>query len=236
MNILVIVAHPDDEVLGMGGTILNHANQGDKVTVAYLATGITSRRGSNYQNVSSYTTNKKEKTSMNVQIKKLRNDAKKVCKFLKVKKSIFFDYPDNEMDTIPLLEIIKTIEKLILENKPERIYTSHHGDLNIDHKIMFEATLAACKPTELPVKEIICFELLSSTEWSFSYKFKPNYFINIKNELDEKIKAMQMYKNEIRKYPHPRSAESIKNSAYKWGAASGCYSAEAFEIIRKIEK
>ena len=211
MNILVVVAHPDDEVLGMGGTILKHANQGDKVTVAYLATGITSRRSSNYQNISSYTTNKKEETSMSRQIKKLRNDAKKVCKFLKVK-------------------------KLILENKPERIYTSHHGDLNIDHKIMFEATLAACKPTELPVKEIICFELLSSTEWSFSYKFKPNYFINIKNELDEKIKAMQMYKNEIRKYPHPRSSESIKNSAYRWGAASGCYSAEAFEIIRKIEK
>ena len=112
MNILVIIAHPDDEVLGMGGTILKHAKNGDKVTVAYMTTGITSRRGSNYQSISSYQTNKKQKSIMKNQIEELRKDAKKSCKLLKVKKTIFFDFPDNELDTIPLLKIIKSIENI----------------------------------------------------------------------------------------------------------------------------
>jgi len=236
MNILIIVAHPDDEVLGMGGTIMKHSLQGDAVTVAFMTTGITSRRSSNYRNVSSYEFNKKQELSMKNQIAELQQDAKKACKFLKVKKTNFFNFPDNEMDAVPLLKIVKTIEKLVKENKPERIYTSHYGDLNVDHRIVFQATLTACRPSVLPVKEILCFELLSSTEWAFSYEFKPNYFINIKNELDKKIKAIQIYKNELRKFPHPRSIENIKNSAHRWGAVSGFYAAEAFEMIRKFEK
>ena len=236
MNILVIIAHPDDEVLGMGGTILKHAKNADKVTVAYMTTGITSRRSSNYQSISSYQTNKKQKSIMKNQIEELRKDAEKSCKLLKVKKTIFFDFPDNELDTVPLLKIIKSIENVIKEIKPDRIYTSHYGDLNIDHRIVFEATLTACRPIKFPVKEIMCFEILSSTDWAFSYEFKPNYFINIKNELDYKIKAMQIYKNEIRKFPHPRSIENIKNSAHKWGTVSGLKSAEAFQLIRKFEK
>ena len=236
MNVLVIVAHPDDEVLGMGGTILKHAIQGDTITVVYMATGITSRRGSKYQNVSSYKINKKLELDMKNQIEELRKDAENACDLLKVKKKIFFDFPDNEMDTVPLLKIVKTIEKLVKEIKPNRIYTSHYADLNIDHRIVFEATLTACGPIGLPVKEIICFEILSSTESAFPYEFKPNYFTNIKGELDKKIKAMKAYKNEIREFPHPRSVENIKNSARKWGTVSGFYAAEAFEVIRKIVK
>lgn len=236
MNILVIIAHPDDEVLGMGGTILKHAKNGDRVTVAYLTTGITSRRSINYKTNPKYEPTKKQEANMQKQINELRSDAKKVCKFLKVKKTMFFDYPDNELDTISLLKIIKTVEKLVKETKPERIYTSHFGDLNIDHRIVYESVLTAVRPTELTVKEILCFELLSSTEWSFSYEFKPNYFIDIKNELENKIKAMKLYKNEIRKYPHPRSVESIKHTACKWGTVSGFFAAEAFQLIRKFEK
>ena len=236
MNILVIIAHPDDEVLGMGGTILKHAKNGDRVTVAYLTTGITSRRSVNYKTNPKYEPTKKQEANMRKQISELRSDAKKVCKFLKVKKTMFFDYPDNELDTISLLKIIKTVEKLVKETKPERIYTSHFGDLNIDHRIVYESVLTAVRPTELTVKEILCFELLSSTEWSFSYEFKPNYFIDIKNELENKIKAMKLYKNEIRKYPHPRSVESIKHTACKWGTVSGFFAAEAFQLIRKFEK
>ena len=236
MNILVVVAHPDDEVLGMGGTILKHAIQGDTITVAYMTTGITSRRSSKYQNVSSYEINKKLELDMKKQIEELRKDAKKACNLLKVKKFFFFDFPDNEMDTVPLLKIVKTIEKLVKEIKPERIYTSHYGDLNIDHRIVFEATLTACRPVRLSVKEIMCFEILSSTEWAFPYRFNPNHFININGELDKKIKAMQAYKNEIRKFPHPRSVENIKNSAHRWGTVSGFHAAEAFEVIRKLVK
>ena len=236
MNVLIIVAHPDDEVLGMGGTILKHTSRGDLVTIVYMTTGITSRRSLNYRNLPTYKLTKKNELVVKKQIVGLRKDAEKACKLLKVKENIFLDFPDNEMDTVPLLKIIKTIEKLVKENKPDRIYTSHYGDLNIDHRIVCEATLTACRSFALPVKEIMCFEILSSTESAFPYQFKPNHFINIKDQLDKKIKAMQAYKNEIRDFPHPRSVENIKNSAHKWGIISGFHTAEAFELIRKFEK
>lgn len=236
MKILIIVAHPDDEILGMGGTILNHTKKGDDVTIVYLTTGIASRRSSNYNNSPSYKLSKNESIKIKKQILELQNDAKNSSKILGVKKTIFFDYPDNELDTVPLLKIIKTIEEIVSSIMPDRIYTSHFADLNVDHRTVFEAILTACRPTGLPVKEIICFEILSSTEWTFSYDFKPNYFINIEKELASKIKAMKIYKNEIRKFPHPRSIENIKISAKRWGTVCGFNAAEAFQIIRKFEK
>ena len=159
MNVLVIVAHPDDEVLGMGGTILKHAIQGDTITVAYMTTGITSRRSSKYQNVSSYEINKKLELDMKKQIEELRKDAKKACNLLKVKKFFFFDFPDNEMDTVPLLKIVKTIEKLVKEIKPERIYTSHYGDLNIDHQIVHSAVMTASRPQPGHIVKRILYQL-----------------------------------------------------------------------------
>ena len=235
MKILIIVAHPDDEILGMGGTILKHTKNGDDVTIAYLTTGITSRRSSNYNNSPSYKLSKNESIKIKKQILELQNDAKNSAKILGVKKTIFFDYPDNELDTVPLLKIIKTVEEVVSGIMPDRIYTSHFADLNVDHRTVFEAILTACRPTGFPVKEIICFEILSSTEWTFSYDFKPNYFINIENELASKIKAMKIYKNEVRKFPHPRSIENIKISAKRWGAVCGFNAAEAFQVIRKFE-
>jgi len=236
MKILIIVAHPDDEVLGMGGTILKHAKNGDDVTVAYMTTGITSRRGSDYNNTSSYELSKSEISKMKKQRVELQNDAKKSSKILGVKKTVFFDFPDNELDTIPLLKIIKTIEKLISKEKPDRIYTSHYKDLNVDHRTVYEATLTACRPFSFNVKEIICFEIFSSTEWSFSYDFKANFFVDIEKELPTKIKAMKVYKNEIRNFPHPRSLQNLKISSQRWGTVCGFKSAEPFEIIRKFER
>ena len=236
MNVLVIVAHPDDEVLGMGGTILKHFTQGDIVTIAYLATGIAARRSTNFQNTTNYKITKNDKLKMKNQIIKLRKDARKARNILKVRKNIFFDFPDNEMDTVPSLEINKIVEKLVKENKPYRIYTSHYGDLNVDHRVVSEAVLSTCDALSLNVKEIMCFEILSSTESAFPYKFEPNYFINIKKELKQKMKAMQSYKNEIREFPHPRSIQNIENNARKWGTVSGFYAAEAFQIIKKLEK
>ena len=235
MKILIIVAHPDDEVLGMGGTILKHSKNGDKIKVAYLTTGITSRRSLNYSNTSSYELSKSEILKMKKQIIDLQSDAKKALKILRAEKPIFFDFPDNEMDSIPLLKIIKKVEKLISKEKPDIVYTSHFKDLNVDHRIVFEAVITACRPFAFSVKEILCFETLSSTEWTFSYDFQPNYFVNIEKELDSKIKAMKVYKNELRKFPHPRSLENIKISAQRWGTVSGFKAAEAFQIIRKFE-
>ena len=218
MKVLIVIAHPDDEILGMGGTILKHAKNGDDVVTAYLTTGITSRRSLNYKNSSSYNFSNENSNNTKKQIIDLQSDAKKALKILRAKKSIFFDFPDNEMDSVPLLKIIKKVEKLISKEKPDIVYTSHFKDLNVDHRTVFDAVLTACRP------------------FSFSYDFQPNYFVNIEKELDSKIKAMKIYKNELRKFPHPRSLENIKISAQRWGTVSGFKAAEAFQIIRKFEK
>ncbi len=218
MKILIIAAHPDDEVLGVGGTILKHSVKGDEVEAIILATGITSRSGE-----------PKDK------IEKLRADSKKACKLLKMKKVTHYDFPDNKMDSVSLLDIVKVIEDKIEKFKPEKIYTHHYGDLNIDHRITYQATLTACRPINTSVNEIICFEIPSSTEWNYPQNFNPNYFVNITKQLNIKIKAMKTYKSEIKKFPHPRSSKYLRILAEKWGAVSGNNAAEAFEIIRKIE-
>jgi len=236
MNILVIVAHPDDEVLGMGGTILKQSQKGDKIKVVYLATGITSRRSLNYQNKSTYESGRSLSKKFEKEIENLRKDARKACKILRVKDESFYDFPDNELDSIPLLKIVKVIEAEIKKTKPRRIYTHHHNDLNIDHRVVFNATLTAARPYGTKIEEIICFEVPSSTEWNYPNKFNPNFFVNIKAQLEKKIMAMEMYKHEIQSFPHPRSSKNLRIIAGKWGSTSGTHAAEAFEIIRKIEK
>tara|TARA_B100001540_G_scaffold295173_1_gene295737 strand:+ start:2197 stop:2886 length:690 start_codon:yes stop_codon:yes gene_type:complete len=228
LNVLVVAAHPDDEILGMGGTILKHASRNDNVTIVYLATGITARK-------SSSKIKSTEDKKLQKDILELRQDALKAAKILKVKNVKFYDFPDNQMDSITLLKVVKAIEKEIKLVKPQRVYTNHYGDLNIDHKIVSNATITACRPLNGPVKEIFSFEVLSSTEWSIPYSFKPNYFVNIKKQLPKKIKAMEKFKGEIRDFPHPRSSKNMNYVAGRWGSVSGFEAAEAFEIIRKIE-
>ena len=233
MNVLIIAAHPDDEILGMGGTIAKHTSQHDNVTIIYMATGITARREPADYEIKSIPKKIQEKWQQ--EIEKLQQDARKSAKLLKVKTVKFFDFPDNEMDGIHLLKVVKVIEKEIKIAKPDRIYTNHYSDLNVDHKVVYNATLTACRPSGYPVKEILSFEVLSSTEWSYPYNFNPNYFINIEKYIEKKINAMELFVNEIRKFPHPRSSKNIKYVAGRWGSVSGFKAAEAFEIIRKIE-
>lgn len=234
MNILVIAAHPDDDILGMGGTMLMHSNKGDKIRTVYLATGIAARR-TVIETENQSKDSKKENEKINTSIKKLRVDAKQALKILKISDVMFYDFPDNEMDSSSLLKIVKTIEKEIKIHKPSRIYTNHYGDLNVDHRTVFNATLTACRPTNKLIKELICFEVPSSTEWNYPPQFRPNYFVNIQTQLSKKIIAMKMYKSELRKFPHPRSVEYLTSLARKWGATCGMNAAEAFEIVRKIE-
>ena len=234
MNVLIIAAHPDDEILGMGGTIAKHTSQHDNVTIIYMATGITARKEPAEYEIKSIPKKIQEKWQQ--EIEKLQQDARKSAKLLKVKTVKFFDFPDNEMDGIHLLKVVKVIEKEIKIAKPDRIYTNHYGDLNVDHKVVSNAVLTACRPSSFLVKEILCFEVLSSTEWSYPYNFSPNYFSNIENHVTKKVNAMKLFKSEIREFPHPRSSENIRNVAARWGSVCGFKAAEAFEMIRKIEK
>ena len=218
---LIIVAHPDDEVLGCGGTIAKFSPNSDIYTLI-LGEGITSRD----------ILQKKEK------LEQLRNDAENANEILGVKEVFFEGFPDNKFDTVALLDIIKTIERYIQEINPEVVYTQHYGDLNIDHRITFDAVLTACRPVENnPVKKILSFEVPSSTEWNIqmaSTSFNPNVFENITRTIDKKVEAMSVYKTEVRSPPHPRAIKKIKAFAEARGGAAGMDYAEAFMLIREL--
>lgn len=224
-KILVVAAHPDDEVLGSGGTIARMANEGNDVFVGILGEGITSRY-------------KKRGEADTESIKELQKQSRQVAKLLGVQNLYMFSLPDNRFDTIPFLDIVKIIEELIENLKPAVIYTHYAGDLNIDHAITHRAVLTSARPIKgHPVKEIYAFEILSSTEWAFGqYKgvFNPNVFINISETINLKLKGMEIYRSEACHFPHPRSRKSIKATATRWGSVVGTDVVEAFELIRHV--
>jgi N-acetylglucosamine malate deacetylase 1 len=218
-KILVIVAHPDDEVLGCGGTIARHSDNGDKVHVICMTNGVGSRN------------------STSKEIKDRKSAALDASKKLGVNSTIFLDFPDNKMDSVPLLDIIQSIESVTKGIDPKIIYTHHYGDLNVDHQITHKAVMTAFRPTPLSsVKEIYTFEVMSSTDWNFSEKntFNPNYFIEITNYIDVKISALDSYKMELRDIPHSRSISHIDALAKFRGNTVGVDMAEAFMVLRKL--
>jgi LmbE family N-acetylglucosaminyl deacetylase len=236
MKVLVIVAHPDDEVLGMGGTLRKLSVKNHDIKVVFLATGIAARRSDKFRNETKYEINKTLIKKMEEQIKKLRLDAKRALKILGIKNIEFFDFPDNEMDMVSNLEITKTIENIIKKFKPDVIYTHTKNDINVDHRAIFNATITATRPsTRVNVKKVICFEVPSSSEWNFGDTFSPNIFVDIKRELSYKKKAIRAYKTELKKFPHPRSVNSLDIIAKRWGTVSGFEASEAFELIRELD-
>ncbi len=222
MNILVIAAHPDDEILGVGGTIYNHVKRGDSVYVCVLTDGASSQ----YPNERAM-----------IDIKKM--EATKVGNILGIKEYIFIDLPDMKLDTVPIVEINKYIEECVRKIKPEIVYTHHHGDINRDHRIAYEATLVATRPlNSFTVKKVFSYEIPSSHELFGPFPgnyFLPNVFVNIKDSIEKKIEAMKEYQSEIRDWPHPRSIEAIKSVAKKWGMIAGFDAAEAFVLIRELQ-
>ncbi len=220
-KILVIVAHPDDEILGVGGTILKHAAEGDEVSALILGDGVLSRS-----------------TATRADIKEREKQAEQVSKKLGFKNLFLEKLPDNQFDSVSLLSIAKIVEKYIDKIKPDIVYTHHSGDLNIDHKLTFQAVITVCRPQPgFFVKKILTFETLSATEWETSGSektFVPNFYNNIGNFIDKKIEAMKIYKDEMRPYPHPRSYEGVEILAKFRGMTSGYKYAEAFEIVREL--
>ena len=224
-SVLVVAAHPDDEVLGCGGIMARSSQRGDNVYVLILGEGITSRD------------NKRDRGKRDGQIKELQGHIKKAGKTLGVRESFVFDFPDNRFDTVPLLDIIKTIEQVKKTVKPDIVYTHHGGDLNIDHQITFKAVMTAFRPLKGErVKAIYSFEVPSSTEWASNKynSFSPDCFINIKSTMNKKIKALQAYSGEVRDFPHPRSVEAIEVLARYRGSNVGLEYAEALKVVRQV--
>ena len=235
MNILVLAAHPDDEVLGMGGTIKKFTKKGFNVKIVIFATGISARRSSNYKNTENYDVDDNTILKMNKQIEKLKIDARSASKVLGVSDIEFLDFPDNEMDLVSNLEITKSIEKIIKKFKPDQVFTHSGFDVNVDHRMLYHATLAATRPkSKSKIKRVYSFEVPSSTEWYFPSQFSPNFFVNIDNEIKSKINALKKYKTELNKFPHPRSIMALDAIAKKWGSVSGYNNAEAFTLIREL--
>ncbi len=219
-TVLVVAAHPDDEALGCGGTIARHIDNGDEVFTIFVADGVTSRAYANQKDL-----NERESC------------AELARKVLGVHKNFYLGLPDNQLDSLPLIEVIKPIERIVQDIQPNVVYTHHIGDLNVDHCITHKAVLTACRPMpKTSVQAIFAFEIMSSTDWALSNSevFNPNHFVDISRHLQKKMDALGAYVMEMRNSPHSRSAEHIKHLAYHRGHCVGMNAAEAFQVIRLL--
>jgi LmbE family N-acetylglucosaminyl deacetylase len=227
MKVLVIAAHPDDFVLGCGGTIAKLARGGTAVSVAIISQGSTSRYA------------KHEEVSPDV-VQRLRECSHEAATILGLTNVTYFDYPDNRLDSVDLLDIVKAIERVVEEVKPQIVFTQHGGDLNNDHALVFRATLIALRPMEkCEVESLLAYEVPSSTDWSFQRfepVFRPNVFYQIEDTLEAKQKAMAAFETEARDFPHPRSPQALQNAAQRWGSVVGVRAAEAFELVREVRR
>jgi LmbE family N-acetylglucosaminyl deacetylase len=222
-TVLVVAAHPDDEILGCGATAARLVQEGCDVYFAILGEGITSRHGT-------------RESADAGQLSLLQEHARAAGRKIGVKEVFLHRLPDNRLDTVPLLEVVKRVEDLMDRLKPEIIYTHHGGDLNVDHGIVHRAVLTATRPVAgQVVREIYAFEVPSSTEWAFQRlepAFRPNVFVDVASTLEAKIAAMACYQTEARPFPHPRSSEALRAIATRWGSVAGYGAAEAFELVR----
>ena len=222
-KILVIAAHPDDEVLGCGAAAARFVKEGHSVTTLILGEGVTARRASD------------SPAQQNRKKKELQNQLAAANRLLGVRKVYHLGLPDNRLDTVPLLEIVQRIEDIKRQVMPNTVFTHHWGDLNIDHRITYNAVMTACRPMKgEPVKDIYTFEVPSSSEWAYPRTFDPTVYIDVGETIARKIKAMRCYRSEMRPAPHPRSAKSLLAIAQRWGSVSGCAYAEAFQLVRSV--
>jgi LmbE family N-acetylglucosaminyl deacetylase len=225
MKILVVAAHPDDEILGCGGTIRRLSREGHDVYIAILAEGMSSR----YEH---------REDADPKQIKHLHGRAQQAADKVGAKELVLCKLPDNRLDTVPLLDVVKLVEELVVRFRPEVIYTHHPGDLNVDHGVVHRAVLTATRPMGGQcVLDVYAFEIPSSTEWAFQRlepSFRPNVFVDITESLETKIAALACYDSETREFPHPRSSEALRAIATRWGSVVGLPAVEAFELIRSV--
>jgi len=223
-RVLIVAANPDDEILGCGGTVARFIKEGCEAYTLILGEGITSRD------------EKRDKAKRQKELDELKKQIFTANKILGVKNIFVYDFPDNRFDTVPLLDIVKIIEKIKNNIKPNIIFTHYEKDLNIDHIITYQAVLTVTRPLPTEsVKEIYSFEILSSTEYNYPLSFSPNVFFDISEDIDKKIEAIKKYKSELKDFPHPRSLEGVKLNAKYWGMHVGVKYAEAFKCVRVVK-
>ncbi|CAN5165469.1 PIG-L family deacetylase [soil metagenome] len=221
-NVIVISAHPDDEVLGAGGTMLKHVAAGDNVYLL-IVTNIFEHQG--------YTIAK---------INERQQEIDSVVSGLKLKGVIKLDYPTMTLSSSSLLKMVPQISKIFQEIKPDTIYCLNRSDAHSDHRVIFEAVMACTKSFRYPyIKRVLMYECISETEFAPALPervFIPNYFIDISEYMDEKLEIMKIYASELGEHPFPRSIENIRSLAHFRGAAVGVKYAEAFQLIKFIDK
>ena len=225
-SVLVVAAHPDDEVLGCGGTIARHADAGDQVQVLIVAEGATSRQEQRNRNQASD------------ELSALAQAAQKVGTILGASGVELLNFPDNRLDSLDRLDLIKQIEERIAPHQPQVVYVHHSGDVNIDHRRLHEAVVTACRPTPGQlVRRLLSFEVASSTEWQppgSAPPFQPNWFVDISAQWPRKREALEVYASEMRPWPHARSIEALEHLARWRGSQVGVEAAEAFCLLRQL--
>ncbi|WP_273426615.1 PIG-L deacetylase family protein [Marinobacter sp.] len=220
-NVLVVAAHTDDEALGCGGTIARHVAEGDTVYAVFLADGVTSRPDATPE-----------------ELEQRNAAAEKAHKILGITKAYMLGFPDNKMDSLPLLDIVQKLEAVIQEINPQIVYTHHYGDLNIDHRVTHQATMTACRPVPgSSVSEIYAFEVLSATDWNTpgASPFIANFFIDVSDFMEKKMAALGAYGIEMRDCPHSRSLSNVQRLAECRGNRVGLQAAEAFSLVRYLK-
>jgi LmbE family N-acetylglucosaminyl deacetylase len=223
-KILIVAAHPDDEVLGCGGTAARLAREGHELYTLILGEGATSRDAVRQPEI------------RKVEIALLKEQMAAAGCRLGVREVFSRDFPDNRFDSVPLLDLVKAVEEVKERVGPGIVFTHSSGDLNVDHRLVHEAVLTATRPQAgESVRDIYAFEVLSSSEWNFPASFRPDCFFDISSSIDDKLAAMQAYGGELRAWPHPRSLEGIRRNAELWGMKTGRAMAEAFQVVRLIK-
>jgi len=222
-KLLIVAAHPDDEVLGCFGAVARLIKEGWEAYTLILGEGKTSRDEQRQR--------EKRKSEIDV----LNNEIQRANDVIGIKKVYIESFPDNRFDSVSLLDVIKVISRVKDEVGPDIIFTHYEHDLNIDHQVTYKAVITATRPMEgEKVKEIYSFEVLSSTEWNYPNSFSPDTYFDISDTLELKISSMKEYKSELCKFPHPRSLKGIKLNAEYQGMRVGKKYVEAFKSIRVI--
>ena len=218
-RVVVIAAHPDDELLGAGGTLARHVRDGDEVHAIIVADGASSRYPDEL-------------------VSTLEKQARRAAEVIGFTSLQFLSLPDQRLDTVPLIELTQRLEGVLDEIEPGTVYTHFPEDVNADHRLVSRCAWTACRPYARPqLQKFAVFETPSSTEWAWPMpgtEFRPNQFVDVTDTLETKIAAMECYETELRDYPHPRSNRALRERAAYWGSHVGRLAAEPLLVLREV--